>query len=160
MKTHHSEIARPDYVAPMRILAATDGSRGGTAAVRFAARLAAGREDGELIVLTVGRPAASASDGAGSLRGNAEKILQLAARRARREKARAQYRYVATRQGAPIPETISREADRLKVDLVVVGSEGRDSLNEWVLGGTALRLVYVSRRPVTVVRPPRRRKTA
>ncbi|HEY7573646.1 MAG TPA: universal stress protein [Thermoanaerobaculia bacterium] len=144
----------------MRILAATDGSRGGTAAVRFAARLAAGHDDGELIVLTVARPTPGAPEEPGALRGNAERILESAARRARRDKARAQYRLVATRPGTPIPETISREADRLKADLVVVGSEGRDTLNEWVLGGTALRLVYVSRRPVTVVRPPRRRKTA
>ena len=45
-------------------------------------------------------------------------------------------------------------------DLVVVGSEGRDTLNEWVVGGVALRLIYVARRPVTVVRPPRRRKAS
>jgi hypothetical protein len=41
---------------------------------------------------------------------------------------------------------------------VVVGSEGRDTLDEWVVGGTALRLIYVARRPVTVVRAPRRRR--
>jgi nucleotide-binding universal stress UspA family protein len=142
----------------MRILAATDGSRGGTAAVRFAARLASGHSDSELIVLTVERKGADPSEN--GLRGRAEKIFQNASKRAHRERARVRFHVVATRPGAPIPETISREADRLKVDLVVVGSEGRDTLNEWVLGGTALRLVYVSRRPVTVVRPPRRRKTA
>ncbi len=142
----------------MRILAATDGSRGGTAAVRFAARLAAGHSDSELIVLTVERKVGDSSEN--GLRGRAEKILRNASKRAHRERVRARFHFVATRPGAPIPETISREADRLKVDLVVVGSEGRDTLNEWVLGGTALRLVYVSRRPVTVVRPPRRRKTA
>ncbi len=70
------------------------------------------------------------------------------------------FHLVSPRSTAPVPETISREADRLKADLVVVGSEGRDSLTEWVLGGVALRLVYVSRRPVAVVRPPRRRKSA
>jgi len=42
--------------------------------------------------------------------------------------------------------------------MLVIGSEGRETLSEWVLGGVALRLIYVSRRPVTVVRPPRRRK--
>jgi len=42
----------------------------------------------------------------------------------------------------------------------VVGSEGRDTLSEWVLGGTALRLIYVAHRPVTVVRAPRRRKAS
>jgi nucleotide-binding universal stress UspA family protein len=56
-----------------------------------------------------------------------------------------------------VPEAISRQADRIKADLVVIGSEGRDTLKEWVVGGTALRLIYVARQPVTVVRAPRRR---
>ncbi len=147
----------------MRILAATDGSRGGTAALRFAARLVGKDPEGELIVLTVARPVPggksdekSSSDG----RERAEKILEAAARQMRGQAVHAQYRFVTPRPSAPVPEAISQEAERLKADLVVVGSEGRDTLSEWVLGGTALRLVYVSRRPVTVVRPPRRRRTA
>jgi nucleotide-binding universal stress UspA family protein len=145
----------------MRILAATDGSRGGIAALRFAARLAAGLPDGELIVLTVARPAPGEVDAKPErLRRRAEKILEAAARRMHGQRVRMAFRLVVPRATAPVPETISREADRLKADLVVVGSEGRDSLTEWVLGGVALRLVYVSRRPVAVVRPPRRRKSA
>lgn len=146
----------------MKILAATDGSRGGCAALRFAARLVSSDPEGELIVLTVARPVAephrdgTSSDG---VRRRAEKILEAAARQMRGKHLPVQYHFVAPRPTAPVPETISREADRLKADLVVVGSEGRDTLSEWVLGGTALRLVYVSKRPVTVVRPPRRRKT-
>jgi nucleotide-binding universal stress UspA family protein len=143
----------------MKILAATDGSRGGSAAVRFADRVAGDHGDGELIVMTVARPSPGAESG-DETRRHAEKILEAAARQARRSRGRAQFAVVAARPGSPIPETISREAERLKADLVVVGSEGRDTLNEWVLGGTALRLVFVSRRPVTVVRPPRRRKSA
>ena len=64
------------------------------------------------------------------------------------------------RRSDEVPEAISREADKLKADLVVVGSEGRDTLSEWVLGGTALRLIYVAHRPVTVVRASRRRKAS
>lgn len=92
-------------------------------------------------------------------RKHAERILEEAARQVP-QNGRASYRVVSPRGGTAVPETISREADRMKADLVVVGSEGRDTLNEWVLGGVALRLVYVSRRPVTVVRPPRRRRPA
>ena len=66
----------------------------------------------------------------------------------------------AARVAHRLSEVISREADKLKADLVVVGSEGRDTLSEWVLGGTALRLIYVAHRPVTVVRAPRRRKAS
>lgn len=148
----------------MRILAATDGSRGSTAALRFAARLLASDPKGELIVLTVARPSADSPragvKSADGLEKRAEKVLEAAARQIGGQRTPVQYRFVAARSGAPVPETISREADRLRADLVVVGSEGRDTLSEWVLGGVALRLVYVSRRPVTVVRPPRRRKTA
>ena len=102
------------------------------------------------------------SDGEGPRepRKHAQRILDDAARRMPRNTRSARYRIVAPRAGTPVPETISREADRMKADLVVVGSEGRDTLSEWVLGGVALRLVYVSRRPVTVVRPPRRRRSA
>jgi nucleotide-binding universal stress UspA family protein len=148
----------------MRVLAATDGSRGGTAALRFAARLVGKDPEGELIVLTVARPVehpkASATSKEDGMRERAEKILEAAARQMRGQAVQAQYRFVTPRPSSPVPEAISQEAERLKADLVVVGSEGRDTLSEWVLGGTALRLVYVSRRPVTVVRPPRRRRTA
>ena len=59
----------------------------------------------------------------------------------------------------PIPEAIAREAERLKADLVIVGSEPRDGLREWVLGGLALRLIYVVQRPVAVIRPAQRRRS-
>jgi nucleotide-binding universal stress UspA family protein len=90
----------------------------------------------------------------------AEKILNEAEKGLQRSGLQARFRFVSADRRTPVPEAISREADRLKVDLVVVGSEGRDTLNEWVVGGVALRLIYVARRPVTVVRPPRRRKAS
>jgi nucleotide-binding universal stress UspA family protein len=71
--------------------------------------------------------------------------------------AQARFVVVRARHADEVPEVISRQADRLRADLIVVGSEGRESLAEWVVGGTALRLIYVARRPVTVVRAPRRR---
>ena len=151
----------------MKILVATDGSRGSTAALSFAARLA-GHEVGELIVLTVdpGNGVRSIGDppkGRISLSAagpEARKVLDAAAREVKRHGAKAQYQLVSARRKDEIPEAIAREAERIKADLVVVGSEGRDTLNEWVVGGTALRLIYVARRPVTVVRPPRRRKAS
>jgi nucleotide-binding universal stress UspA family protein len=131
----------------VKIVAATDGSRGGIAAVKFAGRLAARVSGTELIILTVGVPG---------------KPTPMPG--ARRSKALAgvvaKYRFVPAKSSGVIPETISQEADRLKADLVVVGSEGRDTLSEWVVGGVALRLIYVARRPVVVVRPPRRRKAS
>ena len=92
--------------------------------------------------------------------GTAQKILDDAARELQRSGIEARYRFISADRRTPVPEAISREADRCHADLVVVGSEGRDSLDEWVVGGTALRLIYVARRPVTVVRAPRRRKAS
>jgi len=127
----------------MKILAATDGSRAGNAAVRFASNLLGNARKGELVVLTVLPDGADLPDAA-----TGEKP---------RSGAAARFRVVRARHADEVPEVISREADRLRVDLIVVGSEGRESLADWVVGGTALRLIYVARRPVTVVRAPRKR---
>jgi nucleotide-binding universal stress UspA family protein len=126
----------------MRIVAATDGSRGGIAAVRFAARLASQIHETELVILTIGTP------GRAAVPETAPRTMKGVA---------AKHRFVPAKSAQLVPEAISQEADRLKADLVVIGSEGRDTLSEWVVGGVALRLIYVARRPVVVVRPPRRR---
>jgi nucleotide-binding universal stress UspA family protein len=144
----------------MKILVATDGSRAGLAALRFGTRLVGQNGAGELTVLTV---YASPETGIAGVNGSdqrkqAEHVLAKAAREvSRRGSPPARFELVRARGTDEIPETISRTADRLQADLVVVGSEGRESLTEWVVGGTALRLIYVARRPVTVVRAPRRR---
>jgi nucleotide-binding universal stress UspA family protein len=144
----------------VRILVATDGSKAGNAAVRFAAKLATANPRNRLIVLTVDADAAASGNGsarsphAHPAHPEAGKVLAGAARQLRGRRARFQR---VPARADQVPETISREADRVKADLVVIGSEGRDSLQEWVIGGTALRLIYVARRPVTVVRAPRRR---
>ena len=150
--------ARTLVGAPMRIVVATDGSRGGDAALRFAGRLAA-NGIAELEVVTI----VTSSDGTsrnGEGREPAKRVLDVAARKLAQQHVTANFRCIKTRGSGAVPEAIAREAEKLRADLVVVGSEGRDTLSEWVLGGVALRLVYLSRRPVTVVRPPRRRKTA
>jgi nucleotide-binding universal stress UspA family protein len=140
----------------MRILVATDGSRAGIAAVKFASKVAVGDRDSQLFVLTV--DANGSSGKAGSRRSaDAEKVLQGAARQVGRGSNRARFHVASARRVDEVPDVISREADRLRADMVVVGSEGRDTLDEWVVGGTALRLIYVARRPVTVVRAPRKR---
>ena len=140
----------------MKILVATDGSRAGAAALKFASKLAVPGPGSELVVLTVvsgnGASGGSASTGARNILAGAARVLGDAGREAR-------FQIVSARHADEIPRIISREADRVKADLIVVGSEGRDTLDEWIVGGTALRLIYVARRPVTVVRAPRRRTT-
>ena len=144
----------------MKILVATDGSRAGLAALRFGTRLVGENAAGELTVLTVyANPETGVAGTNGSSRKEqAELVLAKAAREVSRQGSPpARFELVSARGVDEVPEAISRAADRLQADLVVVGSEGRDSLTEWVVGGTALRLIYVARRPVTVVRAPRRR---
>jgi nucleotide-binding universal stress UspA family protein len=144
----------------MKILVATDGSRAGIAALRFASKLVASQGESKLIVLTVYASAGAAiarTNGSGR-RKDAQRVLDDAAREMRRRGwPPARFELVRARSADEVPEAISRQADRLRADLVVVGSEGRESLTEWVVGGTALRLIYVACRPVTVVRAPRRR---
>jgi nucleotide-binding universal stress UspA family protein len=108
----------------------------------------------QLVVITI-----EGGDGFGpSSKAEAREIMRRAARElGSNGGVRARFRAVRGKPGA-VPEAICREGERLKADLVVVGSEGRDTLHEWVVGGVALRLIYLSRRPVTVVRPGRRRK--
>jgi nucleotide-binding universal stress UspA family protein len=144
----------------MRVMVATDGSPAGAAALRFGARLARLDPSVALTIVTVSpddqrlrpgpvpRPAAA----------NPEQVLASASRALARERVRGVVRVVNRRESEAVPDAISRHADRLRADLVVVGSEGRDTMSEWVVGGVALRLIYVASRPVVVVRAPRKRR--
>jgi nucleotide-binding universal stress UspA family protein len=134
-----------------KVLVATDGSRGGNAALRFAADLAA-KPGTSLTVISV-------ANGTGDARRRADRSLASAGRELGRAGVTADLRVVGARPQESIPEAIRRESDRVHADLVVIGSEGRDTLSEWVVGGVALRLIYLATRPVTVVRPPRRRRS-
>lgn len=155
----------------MRILVATDGSRGSAAALRFAARFASRDPAAELMLICVEhhngeRPAHELPRPGKALPARvvaerrAKKILEDAARELEKRGVHARTRLVPARPSGAVPEAICREADSFRADLVVVGSEGRDTLSEWVVGGVALRLIYLSHRPVTVVRPPRQRRAS
>jgi nucleotide-binding universal stress UspA family protein len=149
-------VARRQSPAHKRnVLVATDGSRGSNAALRFAVDLA-GCSGIALTVIAVA--VKNRAPGAPQVIRRAESCLAAAARRLRRSGLRADLHVVPARPRESIPEAILRESNRLKVDLVIIGSEGRDTLSEWVVGGTALRLIYLATRPVTVVRPPRLRR--
>ena len=149
----------------MKVLVAMDGSRAGMAALRFAARLV-GTRPVELTVVTIGvdgdahyqRKSRSSSDKANE-RWRANRALDSAERELARLNVGGDVRPFSARGREAVPEAIAREAERLKADLVVVGSEPRDELSEWVLGGLALRLIYIVQRPVAVIRAPRRRRS-
>ena len=134
-----------------RVLVATDGSRGSAAAIRFASGLAGNPGAALTVISVVGTPPGD-TEGPG---GRAERALASASRTLRRAGVDAELRLVDALPRESVPEAIRRESDRLRADLVVVGSEGRDTLREWVVGGVALRLLYLATRPVAVIRPPR-----
>jgi nucleotide-binding universal stress UspA family protein len=143
----------------MKVMVATDGSPAGSAALRFGARLARLDPSVALTVVTVTpEDGASAPPAGRPSPVPADRAMSSAARTLSREGVRAALEQVGRRPSEAVPDAISRHADRLGADLVVVGSEGRDTLGEWVVGGVALRLIYVARRPVVVVRAPRRRR--
>src|SRR5262252_6673884 len=82
MKANSAQRRRrgPREGGPMRIVVATDGSRGGCAAVKFATRLASRDPGTDLIILTIGQPV-SAEEGNGH--GAAVADIQTARFRAR-----------------------------------------------------------------------------
>ena len=145
----------------MKIVAATDGSRTSAAAVRFAGHIASASR-GTLTVVTVGELSPRVvQEGADSHAVSAFDSVELRPVRAALDKARRETRrvavpvhceYLAARRLEPFAETISRAADRLGTDLIVVGSGGGTPLNRWLVGSVANRLVHVARGPVAVVR--------
>ncbi len=142
----------------MKILVATDGSLGSKAALRFAARLAGGLREAEIVVITVGalrhdlflsRPENPAGlalqpELEHEEREIASRTLQAAERELKGERSRARFRFVQ-------PRRIAQEADREKADLIVVGTDRYGAFASWALGSVSARLLQVARRPVTVV---------
>ena len=156
--------------SPLRILAATDGSKPSRAAVRFAARLAAEIPRARLVVLTVSTLAADlALTGTAFVRaigilpdlGRAEReagdrILRAAASLTRGLGKRVRFVHRNPRRPAPAARSIVREAALQASDLIVLGNAGRSAVNDLVLGSVAQRVLDLSRRPVLLVRAPSR----
>ncbi|MBX3023574.1 universal stress protein [bacterium] len=53
------------------------------------------------------------------------------------------------------PDTIVREADRLGVDLVVLGSHGHGAIRRALLGSVSEHVLHHARRPLLIVPAPR-----
>ncbi len=154
----------------LRILAATDGSRASTAAIRFAATAVRRARRASLEVLTVGTLRRDLAVGFSaavlalvpyedlreSERRAADTILRKAAQAARARGVRARVRFFEPRTTRRVADLIAARARRARAHLVVVGSEGRGAVEAWAVGSVALRLVSISRRPVLLVRPARR----
>jgi nucleotide-binding universal stress UspA family protein len=154
------------------ILVATDGSRGGRAAVRFAARLAGAMRSARVHAVLIGTTRRNSILGTSGVsfpltalaemekeeKRRAGRVLQAAAVGFRKRGLRTQVRYIVPKDLAPAATAILREADRVDADLIVVGSEGHGAFRHWMLGSVATRLTHAASRPVTVVHPPRSRR--
>jgi len=56
------------------------------------------------------------------------------------------------KQRGNVAEEILKIADKEKVDLIILGSRGRSTAKEFLLGGVSHKVVHHARCPVTVVR--------
>lgn len=162
--------ARAPRASALSILAATDGSRVSNGAVRFAADLARQAREGELEVVTVGtlrRDLTLGFSGAvlslvpirelrASERLATERILRAAVHAVRGSGIRPALHALEPRTRRPVADVLAGFARRRDAHLLVVGREGRSTLDELALGSVTRRLLSVSRRPVLVVGPPRR----
>ncbi len=150
---------------PLRILAATDGSRPSLEAVSFAARLAAAIPRSRLAVVNVSTLAADVTfTGAPLMRAlgilpeldRADReagaaILNDAAAATRRFGKRVALVYRRPRRAVSAGATIVREAGLQGADLIVLGNTGRSSVNDLLFGSVAQRVLGLSHRPVALV---------
>lgn len=153
----------------MKLIVGTDGSRGSRAALRFAARMAKGCRETQIVVVTIGalrrqllfaHPEAPAGlslwpELEKRERALAKRVLAEAARDVTKLGVTVRCRFVQPRRLGPVAEAIAHEADKEKADLIVVGTEGHGGAGNWSLGSVSARLLHIARRPVAVVRVPR-----
>jgi nucleotide-binding universal stress UspA family protein len=150
-----------DSFSPRRILAATDFSELSTWALRHAVMWAR-RFGAELSVLHVQESPPIWGDpyvGSFNLAGLVEQIWEATSKRLEEHVAQEVPADVAvTREllAGPPARTIEEFADGASVDLVVLGTHGREGLGRLLLGSVAERALRMSQAPTLIVReaPP------
>lgn len=138
-----------------RILAATDYSPLGVAAIHRAAVLAA-REDGELLIVHA-MPRESGLDGAFGVSGDLSARMRAVAADRLAALVHAATQAGARRVRGEIVEgsahrAVADAAESFSPDLLVIGAHGQGMLQQFFLGGTASRLLAQANCPVLVVR--------
>jgi nucleotide-binding universal stress UspA family protein len=148
-------------IAVRRILVPTDFSRHADLAVQWADRLGTltKAQVTALFVLDLSLGAvAGLPPEMASMYATGE-LLARVRQEAAAEMARLGRRYprvrTLVREGSPRPE-ILRTADRLRTDLIVIGTHGRTGLAHVVFGSVAEHVVRYARMPVLTVRKTRR----
>lgn len=140
----------------MKILLAVDGSAISTRAVRFAARLMQNLAKPAALVLFHADPPlmrdAAAKLGRAAVQEYQEGNVKFALKGARAALARAKVPYTVNWVAGNPAEAIVEHARRGRFDLIVMGSHGRGSFKEMLLGSVASKVIAHGRTPVTVVR--------
>ena len=141
----------------MKLLVATDGSKASEGAVKYAARLftSIGKEshitlitvqdDSSLRLFKKYTQKGSVED---YLREGADKNLEWAVKYLNKTKLPHD---MAIRYGHP-SEQIIKEAQAGKFDLIIMGTKGRSSWADTVIGSVAQRVVGTSKTPVLLVK--------
>lgn len=135
-----------------KILLAYDGSPSSKKAFESACTMAA-RDNAELFIVSVARPMEIADDV------ETEAFIENARASHRRMLAGLKAELTSRNLKAHLDvavghpaEQIIREADRRKVDVIVVGDRGRSKFARLMLGSTSKQVVEHAGRPVLVVR--------
>lgn len=148
-----------------RILVATDGSSAAQAAARHAARLAAKLGASIDVLAATGpvelpmgfepSPLLPVKEYLAATQREARKRLEAVARLCARAGVACRTTHVGTREPA---EAIVEHARARRCDLIVMGSHGRGSMKQLLLGSVATKVLSTCDLPVLVVRRPRERR--
>lgn len=147
-----------------RILVPVDGSATSRRGLREAVKLAKAQR-GTLFILHIvdAMPMLAAMEGGASLdpaffaslKAGGRKVLDRALAEAKRGGASAKT-VLAENFAGRVADLIVRQARKLRVDLIVIGTHGRRGLSRMVMGSDAELVVRYSSVPVLLVRAPAR----
>ena len=138
-----------------KILIGTDGSQGGDRALALARQLADDAHGSLVIVHVIRR-----IGGKGGLypeladENNVQVAIEAQAEEARQSGITVETVFKPTDLDGP-GDVIADVADSVDADVIVVGNRGHSTLTEMLVGGVALRLLHIAKRPVLVVPPAR-----
>lgn len=143
----------PDVPAPVRrLVAATDFSASGDAAVRHAFSLLGAGGTIELLHVTPMHGPPSAPVAALDARQKAELEAQLRTRIPPGLASHGIDAHVHVLDAVSAGEGITQAAERFGADAIVVGTHGKTGIGQALLGSVALEVLRLAHKPVTVVR--------
>lgn len=141
----------------MKILVAVDGSKSSLNAVKYAAKLAVGLRTKDRVTLIsvhddYGLRHAKQFVGKTEIEDYLRSVSDEDLKAARNHLTKAGISYDAIIKRGHVAEEIIKAANSGKFDMVVVGSKGRTSLADLLVGSIAQKIVATAKPPVVVVK--------